>query len=58
MTSGFLEHYPKYKFIGNSWAQLVIYEGLYAMQFVGLEFFFRGFALFYLARYLGIYACS
>jgi hypothetical protein len=55
-TSGFLEHYPKYKFIGASWTHLVVYEGFYAMQFFGLEFFFRGFALFYFARYLGIYA--
>ncbi len=34
----------------------LLWESMYAVQFVVLEFFFRGFLLFSLARYIGVYA--
>jgi len=49
----FLRTYPKYAGAGESLAQLVIWELAYGMQFLMLEFFFRGFLLFSLARYIG-----
>jgi membrane protease YdiL (CAAX protease family) len=52
----FLHVYPFYKQTANSWTELFIWEFAYAMQFVALEFFFRGFVLFSFARYIGVYA--
>jgi len=52
-SDAFIRTYPKYKDAGDTWAQLLIWEGAYGMQFFTLEFFFRGFILFALARYLG-----
>jgi hypothetical protein len=45
--------YPKYRAAGASWAQLLTWEAIYGLQFLMLEFFFRGFMLFALARQLG-----
>ena len=52
----FVEKYPLYSGAGNSWTEFLIWEFAYAMYFVALEFFFRGFMLFTMARYIGAYA--
>ena len=52
-TSAFLRTYPKYPGAGESLAQLLIWEAAYGLQFLMLEFFFRGFLIFSLARYIG-----
>lgn len=39
----FLNHYPFYKQAGRSWFDLISWEVLYLIQFITLEFFFRGF---------------
>jgi membrane protease YdiL (CAAX protease family) len=52
-THAFLRTYPKYDDAGESIAQLVIWELAYGLQFLMLEFFFRGFLIFSLARYIG-----
>jgi membrane protease YdiL (CAAX protease family) len=41
----FTSYYPFYKFAGQSWLDLGVWELLYAAHFVALEFFFRGFWL-------------
>ncbi len=41
----FLQHYPFYKLSQRSWFDLISWELLYLMQFLCLEFFFRGFML-------------
>ena len=55
-TSDFTAKYPLYPGAGNSWAEFLIWESAYGVSFVVLEFFFRGFMLFTMARYLGSYA--
>ena len=55
-TPSFMAKYPLYWRAGNSWAQFLIYESAYITYFVALEFFFRGFMLFTVARYVGSYA--
>jgi hypothetical protein len=52
-TSVFLRTYPKYAGAGESWAQFLLWEIAYGFQFLMLEFFFRGFLIFALARYVG-----
>lgn len=39
----FLKHYPFYDQAGRSWFDFLAWECLYLLQFVCLEFFFRGF---------------
>ncbi len=41
----FVDHYPFYKQAGRSWFDLIAWEFLYLLQFICLEFFFRGFFL-------------
>lgn len=53
MTDSFLDTYPKYRDAGRSWPQLLLWEFAYGFQFFMLEFFFRGFIIFSLARYIG-----
>jgi membrane protease YdiL (CAAX protease family) len=38
----FAAKYPLYKPAGRSWLDLAAWEGMYALQFLALEFFFRG----------------
>ncbi len=45
--------YPFYTRAGRSWFDLLAWELLYGLQFFGLEFFFRGFLLAGLRRWLG-----
>jgi membrane protease YdiL (CAAX protease family) len=52
-SDAFLDTYPKYRSAGQSWAGLLIWECAYGFQFLMLEFFFRGFVIFALARYIG-----
>jgi len=53
MTDAFLRTYPKYSGAGDSWEQFLLWEVAYGFQFLMLEFFFRGFLIFALARYIG-----
>jgi membrane protease YdiL (CAAX protease family) len=52
----FLDTYPFYRLAARSVPDFLIWEVLYASQFVSLEFFFRGFLLHTLKRDLGAYA--
>ena len=56
LTPSFTQFYPMYEQAGRSWADLLMWEGMYAAQFIALEFFFRGFLVGGLARHLGIFA--
>jgi len=58
---GFLQAYPMLKPHQAAvwgWPVLAIFWGLYALQFVAVEFFFRGFLLFLLERRLGVGAVA
>jgi len=52
-TAAFRQTYPFYRIANRSHADLVLWELLYAAQFLSLEFFFRGFILQGLRRALG-----
>jgi membrane protease YdiL (CAAX protease family) len=52
-TPAFRHAYPFYKQANRSYFDLCAWESLYAMQFLSLEFFFRGFILRGLRRALG-----
>jgi len=52
-TQSFRHTYPFYRMANRSAFDLWSWEGLYAAQFVSLEFFFRGFLLQGLRRALG-----
>lgn len=52
-SDAFLRTYPKYSGAGDSWGQFLTWELAYGFQFLMLEFFFRGFLIFALARYIG-----
>jgi membrane protease YdiL (CAAX protease family) len=52
-SASFLRTYPKYAGAGDSLEQLLLWEAAYAFQFLMLEFFFRGFLIFALARFIG-----
>ncbi len=41
----FATHYPFYKLANRSWFDLIAWEILYLVQFICVEFFFRGFIL-------------
>lgn len=41
----FTNHYPFYKLAHRSWFDLISWEVLYLLQFVCVEFFFRGFII-------------
>lgn len=51
--SSFLYYYPFYKKAGRSLFDFLAWEFLYILQFVALEFFFRGFLLQGLKRVVG-----
>ena len=48
--------YPLYALAGRSALDFAAWEALYALQFLGLEFFFRGFMLHGLKRAIGAHA--
>ena len=56
LAPDFYNYYPMYAQAGRSWFDLLMWEGLYAGQFIALEFFFRGFLVGGLSRYIGIFA--
>jgi membrane protease YdiL (CAAX protease family) len=56
LSPSFYTFYPMYGNAGRSWFDLLMWEGMYAGQFVALEFFFRGFLVGGLGRYIGIFA--
>lgn len=49
----FLEYYPFYKKAHRSWFDLLAWESAYMLQFLALEFYFRGFVLAALRRTMG-----
>lgn len=55
-SESFLRKYPFYHQAGNSFIELFAWEGAYGLQFLALEFFFRGYILFTLGRYIGSFA--
>ena len=55
-TAAFQRYYPFYDYAGATVAGLLLWESLYAIQFITLEFFYRGYLLFSLERYIGVYA--
>jgi membrane protease YdiL (CAAX protease family) len=55
-TAPFLRKYPFYRDQIYTLGSLLLWEAAYGLQFVALEFFFRGFMLFGLARFIGSYA--
>jgi hypothetical protein len=52
-SQAFLDTYPKYPASDQSLLAILVWEVAYGFQFFMLEFFFRGFLIFALARYLG-----
>jgi uncharacterized protein len=52
-TTAFRHTYPFYRMANRSQLDLWVWEALYAVQFISLEFFFRGFLLQGLRRALG-----
>jgi membrane protease YdiL (CAAX protease family) len=56
LSPSFYTFYPMYGNAGRSWFDLLMWEGMYAGQFVALEFFFRGFLVGGLGRHIGIFA--
>jgi len=55
-TRPFQRTYPFYKLANRSTFDLVAWEVMYAIQFLSLEFFFRGFMLHGLKRAIGAHA--
>lgn len=49
----FLSYYPFYKAASRSWLDLLLWEGMYFLQFLALEFYFRGWMLAALRRSTG-----
>jgi hypothetical protein len=59
MLGDFLDYYPRLRKINNaggSLADMLVYELVYGMDFVSIEFFFRGFMVMAFIRYLGPHA--
>jgi membrane protease YdiL (CAAX protease family) len=54
----FREAYPFYRLANRSYLDLALWEGLYVVQFISLEFFFRGFLLAGLRPSLGANAIA
>lgn len=52
----FQGYYPFYEHCSRSWFDFLAWEALYWMQFVSLEFLFRGYMLHQLKRRLGAYS--
>jgi membrane protease YdiL (CAAX protease family) len=55
-SPAFLDTYPFYADAADSWRELLLWEGSYAVQFMALETFFRGVMLFAAFRVLGPWA--
>jgi membrane protease YdiL (CAAX protease family) len=55
-TTAFQRQYPFYKLANRSAFDLISWEIMYSLQFLSLEFFFRGFLLHGLKRAIGAHA--
>jgi uncharacterized protein len=55
-TPAFYSYYPMYAQAGRSGTDFALWESLYAGQFIAVEFFFRGFLVGGLGKYLGVLA--
>jgi membrane protease YdiL (CAAX protease family) len=58
-TKHFQEAYPFYhswRLEDDGWGRLLLWEALYACQFIALEFFFRGFMVHGLKHRFGVYS--
>lgn len=55
-SKNFTNYYPIYPQAGDSWGNFLIWELSYGLYFLTLEFLFRGFMIFSLARYLGSFS--
>ena len=55
-TPDFQRIYPFYKLADRSMFDFVAWQVMYALQFLSLEFFFRGFMLHGLKRQMGVHA--
>jgi len=49
----FVNYYPFYRMARRSWVDLLAWESIYLLQFVFVEFFFRGFLLYGCKRAFG-----
>lgn len=56
LAPAFYSYYPIYGLAGRSWSDFALWESLYGGQFIAVEFFFRGFLLGGLGKYLGVLA--
>lgn len=56
LTESFQNTYPFYDQASRSWFDFLMWEGLYALQFLSLEFFFRGVLIHGLKKRFGFYA--
>ncbi|HEY9841059.1 MAG TPA: CPBP family intramembrane glutamic endopeptidase [Candidatus Obscuribacterales bacterium] len=54
-TPAFQQMYPFFKYVATGWQYFLIWQLAYALQFVAVEFFFRGFLVFGLYPRLGFY---
>ena len=52
----FKTYYPFYDDSARSWFDFLAWEALYALQFLSLEFLFRGYMLHPLKKHIGAYA--
>ena len=52
-TLAFTNYYPIYRLAGRSWFDFCFWETVYALQFLSLEFFFRGFMVLGLEDRMG-----
>lgn len=55
-TEAFAATYPFYRQAARSWTDFLAWEAMYALSFLALEFFFRGFLLFTVEKTLGAHA--
>lgn len=55
-TESFQQTYPFYEYAGRSAGDLIAWELIYALQFLSLEFFFRGVLIHATKHRLGVYS--
>jgi membrane protease YdiL (CAAX protease family) len=55
-TESFQNTYPFYEHAARSWFDFLMWEALYALQFLSLEFFFRGVLIHGIKKRFGFYA--
>lgn len=55
-TESFQNTYPFYSEAGRSWFDFLVWQSLYALQFLSLEFFFRGVLIHGIKKRFGFYA--